>query len=345
MEHSARRPIANWNPSRDLWESEQDDLFSEHLVEFSETFPSSGSMRSGRLYVRATSGPLTVAPESSLLPTPDASMGNGGRMRSQEAIDSKSRQIDLNSLPRLLPTPNASVTQDGEGYETWEARRQEVLKKGINGNGIEVEYLLPTPRVSMQHGPSQREIDEGNPKRRLETEVELLPTPTASNQNSGKQRNGTGGPSLEEVTSLLPTPRATDGTKGGPNQRGSSGDQMLPSAVLHVATPLDSTTQEDFVLGDAEESALTPTSDAQISPTPRSQTNSDALLPTPRATRGGSHTETMALLPTPSVADGMGGHLSRSGARSNEMLLPGVARSLGARTNPRFADGSESSDD
>jgi hypothetical protein len=274
MEHSARRPIANWNPSRDLWESEQDDLFSEHLVEFSETFPSSGSMRSGRLYVRATSGPLTVAPESSLL-----------------------------------------------------------------------EYLLPTPRVSMQHGPSQREIDEGNPKRRLETEVELLPTPTASNQNSGKQRNGTGGPSLEEVTSLLPTPRATDGTKGGPNQRGSSGDQMLPSAVLHVATPLDSTTQEDFVLGDAEESALTPTSDAQISPTPRSQTSSDALLPTPRATRGGSHTETMALLPTPSVADGMGGHLSRSGARSNEMLLPGVARSLGARTNPRFADGSESSDD
>mgnify|MGYP000845275774 FL=1 len=30
---------------------------------------------------------------------------------------------------------------------------------------------------------------------------------------------------------LLPTPRATDGTKGGPSQRGSSGDLMLPSAV------------------------------------------------------------------------------------------------------------------
>jgi hypothetical protein len=28
-----------------------------------------------------------------------------------------------------------------------------------------------------------------------------------------------------------PTPRATDGTKGGPNQRGSKGDLMLPSAV------------------------------------------------------------------------------------------------------------------
>jgi DNA (cytosine-5)-methyltransferase 1 len=33
---------------------------------------------------------------------------------------------------------------------------------------------------------------------------------------------------------LLPTPRATDGPKGGPNQRGSSGDLMLPSAVCQL---------------------------------------------------------------------------------------------------------------
>lgn len=33
---------------------------------------------------------------------------------------------------------------------------------------------------------------------------------------------------------LLPTPRATDGTNGGPNQRGSSGDLMLPSAVQRL---------------------------------------------------------------------------------------------------------------
>lgn len=41
--------------------------------------------------------------------------------------------------------------------------------------------------------------------------------------------------------------------------------------------------------------------------------------------------ETVALLPTPSVADGTGGHLSRSGKRSNELLLPGVAKMLGER--------------
>jgi DNA (cytosine-5)-methyltransferase 1 len=35
-----------------------------------------------------------------------------------------------------------------------------------------------------------------------------------------------------------------------------------------------------------------------------------------------------ALLPTPSVADGLGGHLSRSGDRGGELLLSGVVKTL-----------------
>lgn len=48
-----------------------------------------------------------------------------------------------------------------------------------------------------------------------------------------------GGRSLGHVAGrgLLPTPRATDGTKGGPHQQGSSGDLMLPSAVTLLPTP------------------------------------------------------------------------------------------------------------
>lgn len=81
------------------------------------------------------------------------------------------------------------------------------------------------------------------------------------------------------------------------------------------------------------------------------------LLPTPRATRGGSHSETrdllmptprttdtngpgahgsggpdlrtvVSLLPTPSCADASGGHANRSGDRADELLLPGVAKAL-----------------
>ena len=78
--------------------------------------------------------------------------------------------------------------------------------------------------------------------------LNLLPTPAVNDMGAGKtpeswddwtqamrERHGNGnghGKSLEiEAQRLLPTPRATDGTKGGPNQAGSSGDLMLPSAV------------------------------------------------------------------------------------------------------------------
>jgi DNA (cytosine-5)-methyltransferase 1 len=64
----------------------------------------------------------------------------------------------------------------------------------------------------------------------------LLPTPAARDWKSGQSnimdRNAR--PLNEVVVNLLPTPRATDGTKGGPNQRGSSGDLMLPSAVMSI---------------------------------------------------------------------------------------------------------------
>ncbi|GEL75179.1 hypothetical protein [Myxococcus virescens] len=40
------------------------------------------------------------------------------------------------------------------------------------------------------------------------------------------------------VDAVWPTPRASDGEKGGPGQRGSSGDLMLPSAAVQWATPV-----------------------------------------------------------------------------------------------------------
>ena len=74
-------PLAQWNPTRDCWETTQTgSLFSEHLDVYSETWPNSGSMRNGIAYERLTLEPPTAAPAtSSLLPTPSASLGvNGG---------------------------------------------------------------------------------------------------------------------------------------------------------------------------------------------------------------------------------------------------------------------------
>ena len=67
---------------------------------------------------------------------------------------------------------------------------------------------------------------------------DLLPTPAARDAGRGAGwGDQPGRPLSETVHRLLPTPRATDGTKGGPNQAGSSGDMMLPSAVQLFRTP------------------------------------------------------------------------------------------------------------
>jgi hypothetical protein len=110
----------------------------------------------------------------------------------------------------LLPTPVVNDMGAGKTVERWDEWTASLKMSHGNGNG---------------HGPS------------LSIEaLRLFPTPTCSDTN-GAGEHGTGGPDLRTVLSLLPTPRATDGTKGGPNQRGSKGDLMLPSAVMLLPTP------------------------------------------------------------------------------------------------------------
>lgn len=135
-------------------------LFCEHSERYSQTWPSSGSMRNGLVFRRPTSVPLT----------------------------------------------NASVSSSSPG--------------------------LPTPRA--------RDWKTGG-KDGLHDSVRLLKTPTSQlavnggSQHPDKRKAGGHGPTLaDEVEHLLPTPRATDGTKGGPNQRGSAGDLTLPSAAHRI---------------------------------------------------------------------------------------------------------------
>lgn len=64
-------PIASWNSQRDVWETDQGDLISGHLAVFSETWPTSGSMRNGMVYAWPTLEDATDGGECSLLPTPN----------------------------------------------------------------------------------------------------------------------------------------------------------------------------------------------------------------------------------------------------------------------------------
>lgn len=161
----------------------------------------------------------------------------------------------------------------------------------------------------------------------------LLPTPSCSDTN-GAGQHGDGGLDLRTAVSLLPTPRATDGTHGGPNQRGSSGDLMLPSAVHLLPTP---------AVNDMG-AAYTPDEwDAWTDRMKAEHGNGNGhgkslsieaqrLLPTPttQPTTGNGHARHLGgearLLQTPSAADGLGGHERRGGQRGEELLLNGQAK-------------------
>lgn len=89
--------------------------------------------------------PIAVNASSSL-PTPaaaDSERASTTYMRGNPTL-----------LGALLPTPNASVANDGEGTETWLARAETLKEKHGNGNGngagmplsIALQ-LLPTPQA------------------------------------------------------------------------------------------------------------------------------------------------------------------------------------------------------
>jgi hypothetical protein len=94
--------------------------------------------------------------------------------------------------------------------------------------------LLPTPRA--RDGKGRAISRDGLVDVLLPTPTASRPATTANFRPDGTPYSSGYGMTLLDAARLLPTPRATDGTKGGPNQRGSSGDLMLPSAVAQMST-------------------------------------------------------------------------------------------------------------
>ena len=152
----------------------------------------------------------------------------------------------------------------------------------------------------------------------------LLPTPVADHSR-GLPQPGTDYASLPNaVLSLLPTPRATDGTKGGPNQRGSSGDLMLPSAVVQLLPTPGCAGGGKKIPDDAVWSGK-----AAYKPSGQKvQVHIDQIT---------------RLLPTPTAMDSKA---SGGSSPSDVTLTDATVRTqLGATSNPRFAAGSASRTD
>ena len=142
-------------------------------------------------------------------------MTRGGELFALPTPELPTVEHASSSAPNL-PTPNA---RDGDSRGSQHPAKRQAGGHQVTLNDVAEHVLLPTPAVNdMGEGKTPEAWDEWTARMR-------------ARHGNG---NGHGNSLAIEAQRLLPTPRATDGTNGGPNQRGSSGDLMLPSAVLRL---------------------------------------------------------------------------------------------------------------
>lgn len=135
-----------------------------------------------------------------------------------------------------LPWSSVTLPKWGmmQGGVLWERTTPGLLTNG-SGSGF-----WRTP----QAGDGQREAQDADKRKagghgvRLMDQVAKWPTPTVCGNYNRKGALGTSGDGLATAVKLKwPTPLASDGVNGGPNQKGGSGDLRLSSAVHKWPTP------------------------------------------------------------------------------------------------------------
>lgn len=93
-------------------------------------------------------------------------------------------------------------------------------------------YSETFPTSGMTLNGVAYELPTWEPRTDGSESLSLPPTVTTSESTgAGNGPNKTGGNNLRTAVAPLPSPRASEGEKGGPNMRGSKGDLMLSSAV------------------------------------------------------------------------------------------------------------------
>lgn len=172
------KPIATWNPARDVWETPQTEgLFCEHLDVYSETFPTSGMTANGEAYALPTWEPHTDGSGSSSLPraaapmfrTPCAAEAEGGpRNPSRPGATMRlSGQVrEEAQRGELLPTPTVGNATGGNATRSG-ARSNELLLPGV------AMSLLPTP-VAQPSGNSPEDHLRKKPGRQLVTDLAII---------------------------------------------------------------------------------------------------------------------------------------------------------------------------
>ena len=161
--------FARFDLNGSSWKTSETYLF-EGLDAFSETWPRSGTMRSGIAYQRQPLAPLTAATGSGLLPTPEASNTKASAMRS-------GGRSPRNFLAPLWPTPTVVYTHQNWSMDDLAAKQAQVKAetrakgKHHSGNGFglnlaQAARLWPTPAARDYRGANAKPFaDRGGGKK------------------------------------------------------------------------------------------------------------------------------------------------------------------------------------
>ena len=203
--------FGKYDPATSSWRTSQLSLLggSESC---SETWPRSGSMRSGIAFARMKS-----------------------ERRTEESGSSS------------WPTPAAMNPNDGESPATWHARAAELKEKHGNGNGAGLPLAIaakgwqtPTTVDAAGRDYTYPGGDHSIPFLTLPGQAKQWQTPSVADTMGGHLTRGgerSGELLLRGQAKAWPTPRAGDGEKGGPNQRDGSGSLHLTSEAVNWPTP------------------------------------------------------------------------------------------------------------
>lgn len=199
-----RTSQASLLPPPPLWTKPKALLKNAQPPESWENWPTAGGMRSGSLFQRPT-----------WVPVMGAAAGSAGRGEGWPT-------------PRADSKPGERL--DGTGGKSLDVQGRMWLTPNVPNGGRSVPEALVQSKGTTDTG-EKRTVG-------LESQSKYWATPTTNEHTgAGQAPNKTGAPNLRTQVDGWPTPRGTDGTKGGPNQAGSKGDLMLPSAAAQWPTP------------------------------------------------------------------------------------------------------------
>lgn len=212
--------FASWDQGSSSWRTCRPSLLEGASDSYSETWPISGSMRSGTCFAQPTSVPPIVARGCSFWPTTsEADARSSGRHTTTTGVMHPG--TSLTDAMRQWPTPLGSDS---------EQRGHNGTKKA--GRVLSVEaHLWATPLKRDYRSGLGTQKRVGTPA--LNEQVALWPTPTAmdSEQAGGKGATGTTrGPSLHRAMDDWPTPTAEPYGSSQNGINGVGGTHERPSA-------------------------------------------------------------------------------------------------------------------